>query len=431
MNQILLQSGVSSFFRQYVFSLPLFFASLPILSVFSSNALVPVTLIAGVTIALFDFYNHRSVPIPSRRTIVLTILFFGWAFSSWFWSINPEGTLKVTSRLLGLSICGWLLVQAVDRRTQVVKDRIAKYLLWGVIISSVLLVIEAQFSAPITKFAKGIPLDTALNLSRFNRGTTFIAVVGWLLIALNTAKLSNKVLFSFVSASLCLVIWLAHSGSTMIGVVFAVIWIVFFVSFGWRSRYLLLFIVSLSILGMPAIATFTKPFGAAENGYGIYHSAHHRFYIWGFVTDQVLRAPIIGAGMDSSRIYPNLKEQTYKRIRSEEEGGGVIEVEGRVIVLHPHNGPLQIWLELGLIGAILSVFCIWSTYCWGGHYNIQSRRQEAAVQAAIVTAITVVTLGYGVWQNKWFVMFFLFSSILTLLPGRTETGKIEDSYLDK
>lgn len=409
------------------FLLPIFFAILPVVSVFSSNALVPLTIILAGTLFIHDYAKYKYVPRPTKTTFCCGFLFFSWIMFSYFWSINPESGLLLSFRLLGLSICGWVLVHSVDRRTQDEKDKIRKFLLLGFVLGAVCLLIESQFSAPITKIFKGVAYDTNLNLSRFNRGTTFIACVGWFLIALYIDKVDKKIsAFVFFMILLLLIVGFAHSGSTMIGVTLGAFWVLVAVIFSRFSRLLLITFTCIGILTMPLIASQTKVFGTPENEYNVYHSAHHRFYIWGFVADQILKSPLTGFGMDASRVYPNASEDIYKRMRTAKEGGGTVIVEGRVISLHPHNGPLQVWLELGIIGAVLVMICTINILMWSWKYLNKSRLQDGALQAAIVTSLIVTVLGYGVWQNKWFVMFFLFSAIATLLPGRKATGELKE-----
>ncbi|WP_419902636.1 O-antigen ligase family protein [Kiloniella sp.] len=394
--------------------LPIFFFLLPTISVFSSNALVPLTVIAGVTLALHDYFRYRSIPRPSKQTLVLAGLFFGWAFLSWFWSINPEGTLKVTSRLLALSVCGWLFVQAIDHRSQEIKNRIAKYFLYGLVLGAAALIIEAQFDAPITRLAKGLSDDEFLNLSRLNRGTTFITISGWICLALYAQQIP-KLVFPLLVAGLLGILMLAHSESTLISMGLSIVWAVVFYAFNKWSHHLLKYILALSILMMPLITTLTAPLGEPENSYNLHTSAHHRFFIWGFVSDKILEAPLIGAGMDASRVYPNTEEEVYKRIRSD---GYITGAGDRVISLHPHNAPLQIWLELGLIGAIFAALCVLNILNWGNLFPHDNALRNISIQAAIITTILMTMLGYGIWQNKWFVMFYLFSALIALLPGR-------------
>ena len=82
---------------------------------------------------------------------------------------------------------------------------------------------------------------------------------------------------------------------------------------------------------------FPTPPPLMQAGSGIVKASWFaRAGIWRFVSGEVLSHPLIGWGMDASRMWPNL------------------------IPLHPHNAALQVWLELGAVGAaIVIVFWAW------------------------------------------------------------------------
>jgi O-antigen ligase len=102
-----------------------------------------------------------------------------------------------------------------------------------------------------------------------------------------------------------------------------------------------------------------------------------RLNIWTFAADHVQSHPFRGWGLDASRSF------------------------GPAIPLHTHNAQLQLWLELGGIGAALAgVFCCWLAY---GVVRISEKsRAEAAMAAgALVSYLVIGGLSFGVWQEWW------------------------------
>src|SRR6185503_20527219 len=55
-----------------------------------------------------------------------------------------------------------------------------------------------------------------------------------------------------------------------------------------------------------------------------------RLDYWSHAIDWIAMRPLKGWGLDASRVF------------------------GPGIKLHPHNAPLQVWLELGVVGAVLA-----------------------------------------------------------------------------
>ena len=102
-----------------------------------------------------------------------------------------------------------------------------------------------------------------------------------------------------------------------------------------------------------------------------------RLNIWTFAADHIQNHPFRGWGLDASRTF------------------------GAAIPLHTHNAQLQLWLELGAIGAALAgVFFCWLAY---GVVRISERsRSEAAMAAgALVSYLVIGALSFGVWQEWW------------------------------
>jgi O-antigen ligase len=102
-----------------------------------------------------------------------------------------------------------------------------------------------------------------------------------------------------------------------------------------------------------------------------------RLNIWTFAADHVREHPFRGWGLDASRTF------------------------GSAIPLHTHNAQLQLWLELGAIGAALAgVFFCWLAY---GVVRLSERsRGEAAMAAgALVSYLVIGALSFGVWQEWW------------------------------
>jgi O-antigen ligase len=105
-----------------------------------------------------------------------------------------------------------------------------------------------------------------------------------------------------------------------------------------------------------------------------------RLDIWRFAADRVLEKPFFGWGLDASRAFsPN-------------------------IPLHTHNAAIQIWLELGAVGASLAaLFWVWLASKIDA---LEGRdRPLAAASAACASAyLTIGALSFGVWQEWWLAL---------------------------
>jgi len=105
-----------------------------------------------------------------------------------------------------------------------------------------------------------------------------------------------------------------------------------------------------------------------------------RLNIWTFAAHHIQSHPFRGWGLDASRTF------------------------GPAIPLHTHNAQLQLWLELGAIGAALAgVFFCWLAY---GVVRLceRSRSEAAMAGAALVSYLVIGGLSFGVWQEWWLAL---------------------------
>jgi O-antigen ligase len=112
-----------------------------------------------------------------------------------------------------------------------------------------------------------------------------------------------------------------------------------------------------------------------------------RLRIWSFVADQFVHHPFRGAGLDASRIYPG------------------------VVPLHPHNGPLQLWFELGAPGGLLgTAFWVW---LWRriADRDEGDRLFAATASATAAVYIFISAVGFGLWQEWWLCVGALAMSV--------------------
>jgi O-antigen ligase len=85
--------------------------------------------------------------------------------------------------------------------------------------------------------------------------------------------------------------------------------------------------------------------------------------------------------------------------------------------LHPHNAALQLWLELGGIGAVL--YATLYVVCLIGLLRLPLTRRALAAGAALVAAVFVIgQLSFNVWQSWWLCAQFLTAAFFLLLAGR-------------
>ena len=103
-----------------------------------------------------------------------------------------------------------------------------------------------------------------------------------------------------------------------------------------------------------------------------------RLGYWRHAQDWITDHPLRGWGLDASRMF------------------------SPGIHLHPHDAALQIWLELGLIGAVAAAV-LWAVVLAG----MSRTRRDPAMAASAATAFAYLTFdafSFGVWQEWWLAL---------------------------
>ena len=132
-----------------------------------------------------------------------------------------------------------------------------------------------------------------------------------------------------------------------------------------------------------------------------------RIQLWQAFSDVSRRYPIFGTGFSSSPhmgshpVAPKI-DRAYRRMLK---------------VGHPHNAFLQVWVELGAIGALfLSGLVLWVMKCLSG--APADIRRVGLVTLMTTSAIALVS--HGAWQGWWIAAVTLAAALLTLRPAPSQ-----------
>ena len=105
-----------------------------------------------------------------------------------------------------------------------------------------------------------------------------------------------------------------------------------------------------------------------------------RLDIWRFTAGLIEQRPFLGWGLDASRSFPGL------------------------IPLHPHDAALQIWLELGAVGAgLVATFFAWM-FVRIELLRLRDPPLAAAAAGSLCGYLVIGALSFGVWQEWWLAL---------------------------
>lgn len=113
-----------------------------------------------------------------------------------------------------------------------------------------------------------------------------------------------------------------------------------------------------------------------------------RVALWSSFGSAVRKDPILGGGFGVS---PKMAQTAVaSKVPAEERE--------MLAIGHPHNAALQIWVELGAVGAVLALVVIFLTLRAVARH---SHLVRSASLALIAGAAPVALVGHGAWQGWW------------------------------
>jgi O-antigen ligase len=138
-------------------------------------------------------------------------------------------------------------------------------------------------------------------------------------------------------------------------------------------------------------------------------SAQHRVQIWNHVAELIEQKPLTGWGFDAAR--------AFKKDRVASEQG-----DRQLLPLHPHNAPLQVWLELGAIGAAIGAVLLVLLI---RRIEKLPNPERICSQALFAGTLAIACTAYGLWQNQWLAMMCSAALLIPLtspFQGKPGTG---------
>jgi O-antigen ligase len=157
---------------------------------------------------------------------------------------------------------------------------------------------------------------------------------------------------------------------------------------------------ALASLGMVPAVLLLRQF-ELHNSTALQLSAQLRILIWSRIAQLVPAAPVFGVGADMTYyIRPNMLEAP----RAAPDWLGFP-------IPHPHNVYLQVWYELGLVGAVmLTAFGLLLLR----HVGRLAKADRPFACATFAATAAAITSSYNVWQI-WFMCLFGFVAAMFAL----------------
>lgn len=326
---------------------------------------------------------------------VVLLLAVAWAAFSTLWSVHRPRELEDSVALklllqLPLYWAAWLGARRADPELRNLALRIFA---WGLAAYGALLLIEGLTGAAVYRGLRDLihdPIRPDLGRKNVAQGSFVLALL-WPVAAVGGYRAGAPAWLALPMAAGTVVLahnFLSDAPVLAVGLVVAVGGLVW----AWPRLAPKALAIGAAgvVLVMPLIILAVRLLGLGQH---LPDSWAQRMGYWTYAMERIADHSWRGWGLDASRAFsPHIQ-------------------------LHPHNGPLQVWLELGLPGAALAALA------WIFVFRRLARDQRslaagaAAGSAAVYLFFGVVS--FGVWQEWWLALAAL-TAVITALAGAAE-----------
>jgi O-antigen ligase len=318
-----------------------------------------------------------------RSAAIAVLVLVAWAVGSMAWSpFEPKSFESATAvKLVAQAAFYWALFRAAAKASAGSRTAALRVLAWGMGALGLVLAVEAATGAALYRAIRNAtndPIRPDLAMRNVAQGAFVLAVLtpaaAVAAVRLRAPWLAVPMAAGIIAASLA---FGADAPLIALGASLAAGLAVY----GWPIVAPRIFagLAATFFLGAPVLVWGARKLGwYSQLEASVPLSWAQRMGYWRHASDWISDHPLRGWGLDASRMFaPGIK-------------------------LHPHDAALQIWLELGLIGA-MSAAVFWAVILAG----LSAREKDIGRGAAVGTVAAYLTfsaVSFGVWQEWWLAL---------------------------
>jgi O-antigen ligase len=392
----------------------------PVIGAISPKAMVPLFLVA--LIVLIGSHKLRGMSKfkpPLILSLGLSALII-WTTLSLIWApVAPPGDWLILS-LAGMFIAGLAFLGLVPRPNSDDRNLMENWFLAGYGMANLIFLFEAITGSWISRQVRGLDwvdvigiISSGQNLDAFlSNGIVILVLLVWPAVTILNRRKKWGWTITAMAGVPCIAILLEHSASLLAITLGLFAWGMARLSRKLAAKiiaatFIILVIAMPYFVGKILDSSKIHQFANSNFGRSMPNSVVPRLSIWEFTARQSRERPVLGWGLNSSRILPGGGDKAI--IYDERVGNGrqrQLHNES-YLPLHPHNQALQIWLELGGVAAVIVAI-------FGGmiidRFSV-ARIAEAPLFGLIASYFVFAFSSFGAWQNWWIAVLFLVTLI--------------------
>lgn len=343
--------------------------------------LAPLTFAPLAALAGLIGFKALRLETPSLSWAVPLMVLLAWAVLSILWSpYRPEDLEGWTALKLVLQlVVYWAAVCAAAEAGGRERRRALQVFAWGMAALGAVFLVEALSGALVYRTLRqliGDPIRPDLAAKNVAQGGFILAVL-WAPAAVAAVRSGAPWQLALVMAAGLLASSFAFgSDAPVLALAMALVWGAATLRWPAATPRALAALVVLYFLGAPLAVIAAKATGLYAKIQAVAPlSWSQRMDYWSHAVRWTRDHPLRGWGLDASRSFaPGIK-------------------------LHPHDAALQVWLELGFVGAVC-VAAFWAILL----LRLSRRTPDLAIAAGVAAAVSYLTfaaVSFGVWQEWW------------------------------
>lgn len=371
----------------------------PLMALMPRGMMALVIYCALILLPSFKKHWPDIIKTINRQGLLLFAAAVSYSFISAAWSPN-DSAWHTGFDIVYLSVCCAIIFLTLPFIKAPALHALTSLFIVGWVIGLGLLCIEIFLDHPIHRWYEHMDAGTPVNENVSKRMAALFALSIWP-VAL-WLKTKGKPVLSALSVLgfLALSFFLTNRSSLLAMLVGTAVY--FFATYqAVLARWALVLMIGLGCFFIVPISTLL-PLIPQEITGQLFDSALSRIKIWTFTSQHILEEPVFGHGIDASK---GLQTDTG-------DGQGFFQPGVSVVSHHPHNIFLQIWLDFGMIGALL----------WGGLLLILTYRvyhahevAQPTIIAASFCSLMMLSTTFSLLQAWWLSGHIVTAVMLALL----------------
>jgi O-antigen ligase len=383
-------------------------AALPTAVAMQSRAATPILVATALALAWAERARLGALARAALTFWPLGLL-AAWGIASAAWSVVPGVSLDGALRFAALIGLGALVTGSVPRFDAAARRRAGRGLVLGVALGAGVLLLDVLTGGWLTNAVRLFP-EPPRRVDGIKPGASVLVVLLPAAVALCWREAGRGAALALTALGAAAVL-AAPSEAARLALGAAVAGALLTLARRHAVCRLGPLLLALAVLTGPSVLQATGE-AAARAGL-LPPSGLHRVAIWDFAAARAAERPVLGWGFEASRAMPGgdarIPATTFDRLAppgpTRDALDAMLDHAVQSLPLHPHNGGLQVRLELGMVGLLLAALGAW--WIGRGIVRVTDRVALAAGAGAASAGLAVALIAFGVWQAWWVASLIL------------------------